>query len=190
MHRKIPATMATQHPDNAMDVYFLGKKYVNTLDEIEECYRMFNELKCTEYMWDWEGKFVDEAVVEKLFQNYYHFFKKNQLGKDIFLTFRIPNIDEESGYRLARAFMSILTADDVAHEVDLHTPPIFEVILPMTKSAAQLMRVKKTFHQVEEFKRKAFQTRRQNEHEFHVIPLVEGCEHLLEVDALIHFGMR
>jgi len=185
MPRKIPATMATQHPDNAMDVYFLGKKFVNTLDEIEECQRMFDELKCTEYMWDWEGKFVDEAVVEKLFQRYYEFFKKHQLGKDVFLTFRIPNIDEESGYRLARAFMSILTADDVAHEVGLHTPPIFEVILPMTKSASQLMRVKKTFHQVEEFKRQAFNTRRTNEHEFHVIPLFEGCEHLMNVDKVL-----
>lgn len=177
--------MATQHPDNAMDVYFLGKKFVNTLDEIEECYRMFHELKCTEYMWDWEGKFVDEAVAEKLFQRYYDFFKKKQLGRDVFLTFRIPNIDEESGYRLARAFMSILTADDLAHEVGLHTPPIFEVILPMTKTAAQLMRVKRTFHQVEEFKRQAFQTRRKGEHEFHVIPLFEGCEHLLNVDKVL-----
>lgn len=185
MHRKIPATMATQHPDNAQEVYFLGKKFVNTLDEIEECYRMFEELKCTEYMWDWEGKFVDEAVAEKLFQRYYSFFKKHQLGKDVFLTFRIPNIDEESGYRLARAFMSILTADDLAHEVGLHTPPIFEVILPMTKSATQLMRVKKTFHQVEEFKRQAFHTRRTTPHEFHVIPLFEGCEHLMNVDKVL-----
>ncbi|MBU0727973.1 phosphoenolpyruvate carboxylase, partial [Patescibacteria group bacterium] len=185
MNRKIPATMATQHPDNAKEAYFLGKKFINTLDEVEECYRMFDELKCTEYMWDWEGKFVDEAVVEKLFQRYYKLFQKKKLGKDIFLTFRIPNTDEESGYRLARAFMSILTADDVAHEVGMHTPPIFEVILPMTKSADQLLRIKKTFHEVENFKRQAFNTRRKDEHEFHVIPLFEGCEHLLNVDKVL-----
>ena len=112
--------MATQHPDNAKEAYFLGKKFVNILDEIEECYRMYDELKCTEYMWDWEGKFVDEAVIEKLYQRYYDFFKKNQLGKDVFLTFRIPNTDEESGYRLARAFMAMLTADDIAQEVGMH----------------------------------------------------------------------
>ena len=93
---------------------------------------MFDELKCTEYMWDWEGKFVDEAVVEKLFQKYFKYFKRHALGKDVFLTFRIPNTDEESGYRLARAFMAMLTADDLAHEIGMHVPPIFEVILPMT----------------------------------------------------------
>ncbi len=74
--RKIPATMATQHPDNALAAYWNGKKFINTLDEVEECHRMFQELKCTEYMWDWEGKFVDEAVVEKLFQRYHAFFKR------------------------------------------------------------------------------------------------------------------
>ncbi len=185
MDRKIPATMATQHPDNAKEVYFLGKKFVNTLDEIEECQRMFEELKCTEYMWDWEGKFVDEAVVEKLFQRHYEFFKQTSLGKDVFLTFRVPNIDEESGYRLARAFMAILTADDVAHELGLHNPPIFEVILPMTKSADQLLNIKKTFHEVEEFKRKAFKTERDETQEFNVIPLFEGCEHLLNVDRVL-----
>ncbi|QQR83518.1 phosphoenolpyruvate carboxylase [Candidatus Peregrinibacteria bacterium] len=117
MARKIPATMATQHPDNAMAAYWNNKKFIDTLDEVEECYRMFDELKCTEYMWDWEGKFVDEAVVEKLFQRHHDYFKKHKLGKDVFLTFRIPNVDEESGFRLARAYMAILTADDTAHEV-------------------------------------------------------------------------
>ncbi|MFH0821077.1 MAG: phosphoenolpyruvate carboxylase [Candidatus Peregrinibacteria bacterium] len=177
--------MATQHPDNAKEAYFLGKKFVNTLDEIEECYRCFGELKCTEYMWDWEGKFVDEAVVEKLFQKYHPFFKKHALGRDVFLTFRIPNIDEESGFRLARAYMAILTADDLAHELKMHAPPVFEVILPMTKNAKQLLQVKKTFHEVEEFKRQAFRTQRKNQHEFHVIPLFEGVEDLCGADKVL-----
>ena len=185
MDRKIPATMATQHPDNAREAYFLGKKFVNTLDEIEECYRMYDELKCTEYMWDWEGKFVDEAVIEKLYQRYFDYFRQNRLGKDIFLTFRVPNTDEESGHRLARAFMAMLTADDLAHEVSLHSPPIFEVILPMTTNAGQLMRVKKSFHQVAEFKANAFGTKRQEQQELNVIPLFEGVDHLCNVDTVL-----
>ncbi|MBN2306854.1 phosphoenolpyruvate carboxylase, partial [Candidatus Peregrinibacteria bacterium] len=185
MDRKIPATMATQHPDNAREAYWNKKKFQNTLDETEECYRMFDELKCTEYMWDWEGKFVDEAVVEKLFQKYYKFFKRHPLGKDVFLTFRIPNTDEESGYRLARAFMAMLTADDLAHEVGMHAPPVFEVILPMTTNAGQLLRVKKTFHEVAEFKRSAFNTKRKDQQELGVIPLFEGVEHLCNVDKVL-----
>ncbi|MFH1012248.1 MAG: phosphoenolpyruvate carboxylase [Candidatus Peregrinibacteria bacterium] len=185
MKRKIPATMATQHPDNARAAYFNNKKFLNTTDEIEECYRCFQELKCTEYMWDWEGKFVDEAVVERFFQQYYDFFKKTQLGKDIFLTFRIPNIDEESGLRLARAYMAILTADDLAQELGLHAPPVFEVILPMTKNAAQLLNVKKTFHQVEQFKKQAFRTQRKGDYEFHVIPLFEGVDDLCGADRVL-----
>lgn len=185
MERKIPATMATQHPDNAREAYWNNKKFINTADEIEEAYRMFDELKCTEYMWDWEGKFVDEAVVERFFQKYYDFFKKTRLGKDVFLTFRIPNVDEESGFRLARAYMAILTADDLAHEVGLHVPPVFEAILPMTVHARQLIHVKKTFHQVAEFKQKAFKTRRAGMQDFHVIPLLEGCDHLCSADGVL-----
>jgi phosphoenolpyruvate carboxylase len=177
--------MATQHPDNAHPAYWNDKKFINTLDEIEECHRCFGELNCTEYMWDWEGKFVDEAVVEKLFQRYHDSFKEKALGKDVFLTFRIPNVDEESGYRLARAYMAILTADDIAQEIGMHAPPIFEVILPMTVSAGQLLKVKKTFHQVEEFKQKAFASKRSGEQEFNVIPLFEGVKHLCGVDKVL-----
>lgn len=177
--------MATQHPDNAQVAYWNGKKFINTLDEVEECYRMYDELKCTEYMWDWEGKFVDEAVVEKLYQRHHEFFKQTRLGKDVFLTFRIPNIDEESGYRLARAYMAILTADDMAQELGFNAQPVFEVILPMAKSADQLLRVKKTFHEVEKFKKQAFRTKREEDHELGVIPLVEGVEHLTTVDRLL-----
>lgn len=177
--------MATQHPDNAREAYWNKKKFQNTLDEIDECYHMFDGLKCTEYMWDWEGKFVDEAVIEKLFQKYFKYFKRHALGKDVFLTFRIPNTDEESGHRLARAFMAILTADDLAHEVGMQVPPVFEVILPMTTNAGQLLRVKKTFHEVEEFKRSAFKTKRTDRQEFNVIPLFEGVDHLFNVDKVL-----
>ena len=119
--------MATQHPDNACAPYWEhdGDGFISTHEEVPECYAAFHDLGCEEFMWDWEGKYVDEAVVDKLFHSYHDYFKKHQLGQDKFLTFRIPNIDEESGFRLARAFMSILTADDLAHELKMHAPPIF-----------------------------------------------------------------
>ena len=75
--RKIPATMATQHPDHANVPYWKDSQpFINAQEEVEECYRSFQDLNCQEYMWDWEGKYVDEAVVDKLFSSYYDYFKK------------------------------------------------------------------------------------------------------------------
>ena len=65
--RKIPATNVTQHPDHANKPYFLKEAFISTRDESEECYRSFAELGATEYKWDWEGKLVDESVLERLF---------------------------------------------------------------------------------------------------------------------------
>ena len=103
--RRIPATMATQHPDNASPPFWKPDSdgFISAYDEVHECYLSFAELGCEEYMWDWEGKFVDEAVVDRLFSEHFDFFLQRQLGRDVFLTFRLPNIWLERGYRLARA---------------------------------------------------------------------------------------
>jgi phosphoenolpyruvate carboxylase len=181
-----PITMATQHPDNACEAYWCGKKFINTADEIEECYRVFQELGIQEYMWDWEGKFVDEAVIDRLFQKYQSFFAKHPLGKEIFLTFRIPNVWQERGYRLARAFMSILTAADLARQMGFHHPPIFEVILPMTKSAEQLMFVNKTFWGTHKIKKEVFGGEKRADFDnFNVIPLFEEIGDLTNVDKVL-----
>ncbi len=140
--------MATQHPDNACKAYFLGKRFISAQDEIEECYRSFSELGLQEYMWDWEGKFVDEAVIDRLFSKYHDYFKQNQIGKDVFLTFRIPNIWIEPSYKLPRSFINIITAENAAKTYGFHHPPLFEVILPMTTSAKQLIFLQKTFSKI------------------------------------------
>lgn len=146
---------------------------------------MYKELGCDEYMWDWEGKFVDEAVIDRLFRQYHEFFKKNQLGKDIFLTFRIPNIWEESGYRLARAFMAIVTAQDFAHELKLHSPPVFEVILPMTKKAEQMLHIQEAFHRTALLKKEIFNNNGECTDMVNVIPIFEGTEDLLGSGELL-----
>ena len=100
--------MATQHPDHASVPFWKhdGNPFISAQDEVEECFINFKELKCQEFMWDWEGKHVDEAVVERLFSDHYDFFKRHRLGRDLFLTFRLPNIWLEKGYRLWGADMS------------------------------------------------------------------------------------
>jgi phosphoenolpyruvate carboxylase len=42
-------------------------------------------------MWDCEGKEVDSYVVKKLLSRYGEFFNEKILGKDLFLTLRVPN---------------------------------------------------------------------------------------------------
>ncbi|MBI5181978.1 MAG: phosphoenolpyruvate carboxylase [Nitrospirae bacterium] len=179
--RKIPATMATQHPDNASAPFWKekGDPFISTIEEAEESFRSYRDYMCDEYMWDWEGKHVDEAVVDKLFTTYYNFFRKRQLGRDIFLTFRLPNIWLEKGYRIARAFMAILTSEDFSHTLKVASPPVFEVILPMTDKAEKLIYLQKTFSQLAKFKYKAFGEKKKVFDYLRVIPLIEGIEELI-----------
>ena len=175
--------MATQHPDNAKPSPFTGKCFVSAAEEIEECYKCFEELDVQEYMWDWEGKFVDEAVIDRLYQNYTDYFRKKQIGKDKFLTFRIPNIWEEKTHRLPRSFVNILAAEHAARNYKFHAPPIFEIILPMTSSSEQLIYLQKTFARVAEVSKEIFDTRSSMKM-IDVIPLFEDIHTMSDTTIL------
>jgi len=169
--------MATQHPDNARAPYWErdGDGFVSSHEETEECVEAFQGLGVEEFMWDWEGKFTDEAVVDRLFHHYLSYFKKNPLGLKKRLTFRIPNIWEEKGYSLIRSLMVILTSEDFAR--DLNFPiPLFEVILPMTENAKQLIFIQKSFRELAQLKSKMFSKFRKNTEYINIIPLFEGVD--------------
>ncbi len=185
MKRKIPIVMATQHPDNAKIPFWGKKAFISTHDEIEECFQVFSELGVDEYMWDWEGKFVDEAVIDRLLNQYYTYFKQNELGKEKFLTFRIPNFWKEKGQRVARAFMAIISAAHIATEYDIHSPPLFEVILPMTTHANQLISILKKFHQALGFEKAIFDKGIFPEKALEMIPLIEGSATLLDSKKIL-----
>lgn len=184
--RNIPQTMGTQHPDNASAPYWEKDSdgFVSIQEEVTEAASAFQELGCEEYMWDWEGKFVDESVVEKLLTEHYTFFKKNRLGKDRFLTFRIPNIWQEKGRSLARAFMNILTSEEFARDLSLHTPPLFEVILPMADDPQKLVTLQKMFADLARAKHDIFADDSTLNH-IEIIPLIEGVEHMSSVDTFL-----
>lgn len=186
--RRIPRTMATQHPDNAASAFWLGSSFIDSRDEVKECVVAFGELGCGEFMWDWEGKYVDEAVIERVFEESLPLFRKKPLGKDIFLTYRLPNIWVEKGsYRVLRAFANILTAYDIARDIGLHCPPIFEVILPMTTSAEQLVYLQTTFAELARLVREDPERRigSGNPPLIEIIPLVEDIPDMLGVADLI-----
>ncbi len=175
--QKVPRTMATQHPDNARAPYWHkeGKGFIGASKETKECVEAFSSLGIEEFMWDWEGKFTEEAVIDRLFNKYFDYFKKNPLGSKKRLTFRIPNIWQEKGYSLIRALMVILTSEDFARDIKF-PPPLFEVILPMTENAKQLIFIQKSFQELAKLKSKMFSKFEKNTEYISIIPLFEGVD--------------
>src|SRR4051812_33671555 len=185
--RKIPATIASQHPDNASAPYWDKQKrpFISVYQEIEEAMSCYQDLGVSEYMWDWEGKHADAAVIDRLFTDFYDYFSKTQLGKDKFLTFRIPNIWEEKGYNLLQAMTVILSGEDFARDLKLNQRPLFEIILPMTERANQLTHMQQLFERLAHFKSKDFTPDREvNTDYLEMIPLVESAESQMKIDKL------
>lgn len=189
MPRMVPVTMATQHPDNAGQPWWKEGAFVATQDEIEEVMLLFKELPIDEYMWDWEGKYVDEAVGEKLFSRGGDLFKKHPLGKDLHLTYRIPAFDGEKMHRMARAFMNVLALADLARDIGVKRPPVTEMYLPLTTSAQQPMRVRSVFKDIAGYHRQVFHGGKQVDADllklFDVTPLVEDVPSLLSIDKIV-----
>ncbi len=200
--RKIPATMATQHPDNALAPYWsaAGDPFVSIYQEIDEAITCFKDLDVGEYMWDWEGKHADAAVIDRLLGEHQDYFAKHQLGRDKFLTFRIPNIWEEKGYNLLQAMTVVLTGEDLSRDMKLAQRPLFEVILPMTERADQLIHMQKLFEKLARFKSKEFTTSHETNTDYlEIIPLMESFESQLAAGELLtkyvelheqHFGYK
>jgi len=140
--------MATQHPDHAAKPYWHAEAFISNRHEAYECFLAFSELGITEYKWDWEGKLVDESVVERFFSEHFEFFSNHPLGVDRFLTYRLPNPKVETEFRLGRAFMNLSAAASIAKHIGLPTPPLFEVILPMTQSAEEILSIQEAFQEI------------------------------------------
>ncbi len=201
--RKIPRCMSTQHPDNVASPFFAEDTELGGEDEIQEAYYAFSHLGCDEQMWDFEGKEVDSFVIKKLLTKYESFFHEKRLGKDCFVTLRVPNPDFEK----AEAKILLETLESIPRSFDAarlfyhnETPPIFEVILPMTGSPEALDRVYRYYSdfvvgkQSKSFKEGditiakwigEFKPERIN-----VIPLFETKEHMLDAHEITKEYLR
>lgn len=142
--------MSTQHPDNIASPFFADSEILAGEAEVKEAYFVFSQVGATEQMWDSEGKEVDNQVVEKLISRYSDFFSKKKLGKDCFLTFRVPNpsVEKEQGKILLEALYSIPRAFDSARAAGYDNPPVFEVILPMTTDHNQIEMVRSYYEKI------------------------------------------
>lgn len=177
--------MVSQHPDHAGTPYWHTSPFIQTQHETRECYLSFSELGATEYMWDWEGKLVDESVMERILSEHFAYFKDMQLGRDKFLTFRLPNPVVETEFRLGRTFMGLLSAATMAKQVDLHTPPLFEVILPMTKSSELMLDVQEAFTEIANLKHFLFRFDNESLKYVHLIPLFEDVQTIANSDEIL-----
>ena len=176
--------MATQHPDNAGKPYWSSKAFINTSEEIKECYLCFSELGIDEYNWDWEGKFVDEAVADRLMHEYHGYFKKNPIGREKFLTFRIPNPRVEKQFRLARAFMVIVTSSQLSKSLGFKYPPIFETILPLTETAQEIVELQKAYRDLVSIEHRLLAMEDSLKH-IEIIPLFEQVDRIINSSDLI-----
>jgi len=200
--RKIPATMSTQHPDNANLPDWCEGTVIEGDAEIHEAYFAYSQLGCHEVMWDSEGKDVDTRVVRKLLDKHPEFFTEHQLGRDVFLTYRVPNPKIEGAERkvFVETLCNIAVACDVASTFyKRDVAPIFEVILPFTTDAKELIWLynyyRKAIAAVEEayldeglkakdwvgcFQPKAIE----------VIPLIEDFDSILAADKIVEPYIR
>src|SRR3989339_859700 len=183
--RKIPGTMISQHPDHGSKPYWQKSAFIKTGNEIKECYLSFSELGTSEYKWDWEGKYVDESVIEKLLSEHHDYFKKNPLGKEKFLTFRLPNPKVETEFRLGRAFMGILGAAGLSKKIGFHSPPLFEVILPMTESAEEMIAIQEAFKEIASLKHVLYDFGEESLKHIEIIPLFEQVTTIIKSDSLL-----
>jgi phosphoenolpyruvate carboxylase len=195
--RPIPRCMSTQHPDNVNVPFFATGPELGGDDEVQEAYYAFSHLGCDEQMWDVEGKEVDAFVVKKLLTRYEPYFAEHRLGRDLFLTLRVPNptVEKAEAKVLLETLESIPRSFDASRLVfgdDI--APIFQVILPMTASSKCIDRV---FHYYRDFivarQRRPFfadditiadwigEFRPER---IDVIPLFEDLPHLATADAI------
>jgi phosphoenolpyruvate carboxylase len=190
--------MSTQHPDNVNLPFFAENSIISGEDEIQEAYYAFSHLGCDEQMWDCEGKEVDNFVVEKLLTKYEGFFKEKRLGKDVFITLRVPNptIEKAEAKILLETLESIPRSFDAAklfYREDL--APVFEVILPMTTSSKCMNRI---YNYYSDFvigkKDKPFREKditisdwigEFKPERINVIPLFEDMEHMVNANNII-----
>ncbi len=196
VNRKIPRTMSTQHPDNVNIPFFSESSILKGDEEVREAYYAYSHLGCDEQMWDYEGKDVDVYVVKKLLSRYSQFFYNNTLGKDVFLTFRIPNPSVERG----EAKIALEVLESIPRSYDCakifygkEHIPVFEVILPMTSSHFELERIYQYYLRFVVGKAKMLVaditveewTGKFKPEKIDVIPLFEDKNYVLNCDSII-----
>lgn len=193
----IPKTMSTQHPDNVNVPEWCKAPVIDGNAEVFEAYYAYETLGCQEVMWDSEGKDVDTRVLRKLMDKHWKFFENRLVGRDEFLTYRIPNprIEAIEKKVVTETLQNIPMAYDAAtsfYKKDV--TPIFEVILPFTTDGKEPIWLYNYYknaivHDEEALLDENTQAKEwvgtTNPKNINVIPLVEDYKSIYNVDNII-----
>ncbi len=193
----IPKTMSTQHPDNVNVPEWCKAPVIDGNKEVFEAYYAYDTLGCQEVMWDSEGKDVDTRVLRKLMDKHWKFFEHHPVGKDEFLTYRIPNPKIEAIEKkvVTETLQNIPMAYDAAtsfYKKDF--APIFEVILPFTTDGKEPVWLYNYYknaivHDEEALIDEATKAKdwvgETNPKSINVIPLVENFESIYNIDNIV-----
>jgi phosphoenolpyruvate carboxylase len=184
---KIPTTMFTQHPDHVTAPFWESDPFISSQQELLECYHSFHTFAADECMWDFEGKFADPQVFEKLVRSHTEFFLEHAIGQEFRITVRVPNVrsDPHGRSKLMTAFSCLVASAALAEDVGIAHKPLFELILPMTKSAGELLELKQQFLACAASMHASLGTPAWQESEVRVIPLVEETRGFRQLEELL-----
>lgn len=193
----IPKTMSTQHPDNVNVPEWCNDQVIDGNVEVFEAYYAYETLGCQEVMWDSEGKDVDTRVLRKLMDKHWRYFEHHIVGKDEFLTYRIPNPKIEAIEKkvVTETLQNIPMAYDAASSFyKKDVTPIFEVILPFTTDGKEPVWLYNYYknaivHDEEAVLDEATKAKDwvgpTNPKAINVIPLVEDFKSIYNVDTIV-----
>src|SRR3989338_7110226 len=198
----VSRAMSTQHPDNVNHPFFSDNTELAGEDEIKEVFYAYSHIHCREQLWDCEGKEVDNFVVKKLLTKYEPYFKKHTLGKEVFLTLRVPNpsVERNEAKILLETLESIPRNFDTAKLFyDDDIAPIFEIALPMTTDYRELVRISnyyknhvigKQHHKLCDDVTFAQWIGKFQPENLKVIPLIEEKDTILNADKIVEGYLR
>lgn len=128
---------------------------------------------------------MDEGVIEKLYERHPEYFQEHRIGKGRFITFRLPNPKVETEFRLGRAFMGILSAAGLAERIGHENAPLFEVILPMTETAKELIDIQDAFREIASLQHPLIRFTKNTIKHIEVIPLFESIQTIMRSDTIL-----